>query len=275
MRTSAVRILQEFLTTEGLYTGKIDGDRGPKTHAAAKQLITKRQDEIEGDPIDWSGKRSAVAAYQLHIKDKGIDVGAIDGLWGSQTEFGHGALEEMREFGQPQLWRDIIPGDENPHDWPLDTPDQGNLKAFYGEPGNPDCTRGKVICPWPLKLAWDKSKTVSRISCHIKVEASLNSVLQAVAAKYSGAEIEELGLDLFGGCFNKRKKRGGSTWSTHSWGMALDFDPARNRLKWGRDRASFARPEYIPWWECWETEGWVSLGRERNFDWMHVQAAKI
>ena len=79
MRTSPVRILQEFLAAEGLYTGKIDGDRGPKTHAAAKQVIITRKDEIEADPIDWSGKRSAVAAYHLHIKDKGIDVGAIDG----------------------------------------------------------------------------------------------------------------------------------------------------------------------------------------------------
>lgn len=28
-------------------------------------------------------------------------------------------------------------------------------------------------------------------------------------------------------------------------------------------------------WKCWEEEGWVSLGRQRNYDRMHVQAAKL
>lgn len=59
------------------------------------------------------------------------------------------------------------------------------------------------------------------------------------------------------------------------WAVPGLRDPERNRLKWGRDRASLARPEYDPWWRCWEEEDWVSLGRARNFDWMHVQAAKV
>ena len=37
----------------------------------------------------------------------------------------------------------------------------------------------------------------------------------------------------------------------------------------------FWGPEYDAWWRCWESEGWVSLGRLRNFDWMHIQAAKL
>ena len=82
-------------------------------------------------------------------------------------------------------------------------------------------------------------------------------------------------LDLWGGCLNVRKMRGGSRYSMHSWGIAIDYDPGKNRLKWGRDRAAFAKPEYDTWWRLWEEEGWVSLGRTRNFDWMHVQAAKL
>ncbi len=61
----------------------------------------------------------------------------------------------------------------------------------------------------------------------------------------------------------------------HSWGIAVDYDPERNLVKWGRDRATFAKSEYDTWWKLWEEEGWVSLGRTRNFDWMHVQAAKL
>ena len=69
--------------------------------------------------------------------------------------------------------------------------------------------------------------------------------------------------------------RGGTRLSTHAWGIAIDWDPERNQLKWGRDRAAFADAAYEPWWQAWESEGWVSLGRERNFDWMHVQAARL
>jgi hypothetical protein len=61
----------------------------------------------------------------------------------------------------------------------------------------------------------------------------------------------------------------------HSWGIAIDYDPNRNKLRWGAEKAVFAREEYKPWWEFWEEEGWISLGRSRNFDWMHVQAARI
>ena len=90
---------------------------------------------------------------------------------------------------------------------------------------------------------------------------------------YAFQEIQRLRLDLWGGCLNVRTMRGGTRYSLHSWGIAVDYDPERNRLKWGRDRAAFAQPEYDPWWRLWEEEGWVSLGRHRNFDWMHIQAA--
>jgi len=55
----------------------------------------------------------------------------------------------------------------------------------------------------------------------------------------------------------------------------VDLDPGRNQLKWGRDRAVFARPEYEPFWQIVESEGLVSLGRAKNFDWMHFQAARL
>jgi hypothetical protein len=68
--------------------------------------------------------------------------------------------------------------------------------------------------------------------------------------------------------------RGGNAWSMHSWGIAFDFDPDRNQLKWGRDKAAFGRPEYGKWFELWE-EGAISLGRARNFDWMQTQFATL
>jgi hypothetical protein len=55
----------------------------------------------------------------------------------------------------------------------------------------------------------------------------------------------------------------------------VDWDPANNKLKWGKDKATLAGPEYDFWWQCWEEEGAVSLGREQNRDWMHVQFARL
>lgn len=129
-----------------------------------------------------------------------------------------------------------------------------------------------VDCPWVLKLAWNPKQTTRRIGCNVKVADSLRRVLDRVHAAYGAAELVRLRLDLFGGCYNPRRKRGGTAWSTHAWAIALDWDPDHNKLEWGRDRAALARPEYETWWRCWEEEGWYSLGRERNFDWMHVQA---
>jgi hypothetical protein len=129
--------------------------------------------------------------------------------------------------------------------------------------------------PYPLRLSWETNTTVQRTRCHAKVKDSLARVLTNVLAAYGQQRIRELRLDLFGGGYNLRDKRGGSSLSTHAWGIAFDFDPDRNQLKWTRDRASFARPEYDAWWKCWEDEGWVSLGRTRNYDWMHVQAARV
>ena len=69
--------------------------------------------------------------------------------------------------------------------------------------------------------------------------------------------------------------RGGSSWSMHSWGVAVDLDPDRNRLRWNSSKAYLARDEYKPFWKIVESEGWTSLGRERNYDWMHFQSAHL
>ena len=43
-----------------------------------------------------------------------------------------------------------------------------------------------------------------------------------------------------------------------------------------RDTArDFAQAELAPNAGRWEEEGWISLGRARDFDWMHVQAARL
>ena len=157
-----------------------------------------------------------------------------------------------------------------PHPWPRQT--QEEVRAFFGNVGT---HQTMLDLPYTHRLAWDKNVLINRYSCHEKVHDSLNRILTRVHEHYGEERIIELRLDLFGGCFNKRKKKGGSTWSMHAWGVAVDYDPENNQFRWGWDRASFARPEYDAWWKIWEEEGWTGLGRSRNYDWMHIQAPHL
>lgn len=154
-------------------------------------------------------------------------------------------------------------------------PRQADVRAFFGEPGSTQATAGMVDLPFKMRIAWDISQTITRFRCHAKVEKPLERIFAATLAHYGQAKIRELRLDLFGGCYNLRQMRGGSAWSMHSWGIAVDLDPERNQLKWGRDRAAFARPDYVKFWEIVEAEGAVSLGRAKNYDWMHLQFARV
>lgn len=159
----------------------------------------------------------------------------------------------------------------NPKDrWPS----QAKVSQFFGEPGNPKCTAG-VAEVYPMRVAWDKATVVRRFRCHALVEQPIENIFRQALQHYGQAQLTKLGLDLFGGCYNFRPMRGSKTWSMHAYGIAVDLDPERNQLKWGRDRAVFARPEYVPFWNIVESEGATSLGRSRNFDWMHFQFANV
>lgn len=154
------------------------------------------------------------------------------------------------------------------HVWPR----QAGVPGFYGEMGKHQV---KLALPFPMRLAWQPETIIRSISLHEKVYESAGRVFQAAFKHYGAAEITRLRLDLFGGSLNVRKMRGSNAWSMHSWGIAIDFDPDRNQLQWGSDRATLAKPEYAAFFDMWESEGWLSLGRARNIDWMHVQAARL
>ena len=274
MLKRAVIVVQGHLKGLGLFNGAADGTVTPAFDAAVLAALTARQAEIPAGALGFPPRRRAVILFQLICKGRGIACDPVDGFWGPVTQEAHDQLVHLLDRGSlPRPWRDDEPSDANPQNWPRDTGNQAAMRAFYGPPGAPPITRVRV--PWTLRLAWNKSQRVTHIGCHAKVAASLERVLQAVHTHYGEAELKRLRLDLFGGCFANRKKRGGTTWSTHAWAVAIDWDPERNPLNWGRDRASLDAPAYDFWWHTWEAEGWVSLGRSRNFDWMHVQAARL
>ena len=128
-----------------------------------------------------------------------------------------------------------------------------------------------ITLPYPMRLAWDVDTKVTKMSCHKLVADKFLAVFNDLLKHYGLAKIQELGIDLFGGCFNFRKMRGGTDWSKHSWAIAIDLDPARNLLKETSRTARFARPEYKPMIDIFYKHGFISLGIEKNFDWMHFE----
>lgn len=157
--------------------------------------------------------------------------------------------------------------------FPNETRDQSALWEAYGDPLD-FSNIVAVRSPYPLTLAFPPYGPRRDFHVHWKVADSLGSILQRVLEVYGRSDIARLGLDKFGGDHVDRPMRGTDRWSMHAWGIAIDFDPANNRYAWSKERARFAGPDYADWWRIWQAAGWYSLGMERDFDWMHVQAAR-
>lgn len=211
----------------------------------------------EGVVDGWDGKhtRAAIKAFQrIH----GL---MVDGIAGRLT------MAEMFPEPIPERDQDI----QTPHgsqNWPR----QKDVEKFYGKPGG---NQTIIDLPFKMRLAWDTRKVIKLFSIHEKVHDSALRCFERIADAYDEDMRREIGIDLFGGCLNVRKMRGGSNWSMHAYGIAIDFDPARNQLRWGKGKARLALPDCEKFWRIWEEEGWVSLGRARDMDFMHIQAARL
>lgn len=213
------------------------------------------------------GKSDDNEAFARHAQARlgvlGHYAGAQDGWAGARTrEAFDAALAGMGRADAP-----TVPA--------FRSPPQASVAERFGPAGGHDCTAGRCELPFPFLIAWDRTQAISRFSCHSLVAPALTAIFAQAAAHYGRAAFEALGLHLFGGCFNHRPMRGGTSLSMHSWGIAVDLDPLRNGLKWGRDRARLGQPDAEPFWRIVESHGAVSLGRQRNYDWMHFQFATL
>lgn len=226
----------------------------------------------------------------LFIKgNRGSSVGRIQSALGIEADgiFGPVTYQAVRAFQAandlqvdgrvgPLTWAKLFDDQQKKHqppkdfetNFPLEDETGESLCEHYGSPGTENLVR--VIPPYPL---YYNGKEVSSVRLHKLVAHSFVRVLQAVLEEYGQEEIGRLGLDQYGGSYCDRNIKGGDRKSTHAWGIAVDFCPKHNQWKWDHTKALFAAPDYDRWWELWEAEGWYSLGRHHDYDWMHIQAA--
>lgn len=258
------KIIQKVLAKAGLYDGKIDGKIGRKTRAAMAAVA---------DPAGRG--RYEIRVVQTILSKAHTLVGQIDGLYGPKTQ---AAIEEYLAIGTKDEWTRsdastnepvVLKNNESSHSY---IPNYSELTSFYGQRGS---NLIKVKAPYQMRLAWNTSKRVTSLTVNKKAATDLVKVLNQTKDHYGMEKIRDLGLDLYGGIFNNRKMRGGSHWSVHSWGVAMDIDPARNALRTKSPKARLSKKDAERWFEFWEDLGWVSLGRSKNYDWMHVQRVRL
>jgi hypothetical protein len=227
---------QLILKSLGMYTGKVDGIKGPLTIAALRGF-----QRVNNLKVDAKVGPKTVAALKPGI------------LPANQ-------LIPISTYVEPPT----------ANVWPR----QATVGNFYGQMG----THLTLLeLPFKMRLAWNKNISISKFSIHEKVHDSALRCFNRIRDHYSMPQLTDMGVTLYGGCIADppRKMRGGSLYSMHSYGIAIDFDPARNTMKGNRTNSRLAKPDCNAFWEIWEDEGWISLGRARNFDWMHVQAARL
>lgn len=189
---------------------------------------------------------------QMALKGEGLYQGLIDGMWGPLTDRAYSSfLVRTRTIAR----------------WPEDTDEA--IIDFFGEIGTNQKT---ITVPYPLRYTGtDPFKVVTRITCHKLVADSLISIFQDILAHYGSLRaVQENRMDLYAGCLNVRPMRNGTSWSRHSWGIAIDLDDIQNGNGVPWPGIATMPMEVI---KIFEKHGWKSYAKTLGRDAMHMQCA--
>ena len=246
-------------TPEGI-TGSV-GKGG--TNAAADVATVQSLLNNAGAGIRVTGVADRVLEGAIFMYQKGrtgsgdgrVDAGG--GTWRALVA-GEFQFSSITGFELPK--EDLAPGG---------IPRQDDVEATYGDVDNIPLVRATV----PFPLYYDGSPMTS-VRLHRDVAASFTAAMGDILSHYGLEEIERLRINHnYGGTYNKRKMRGGTSWSMHAYGIAIDLNAAENGLRTTAAAALFAKPEYQAMIDIMERHGWYSLGRAKNYDYMHFQVA--
>jgi D-alanyl-D-alanine carboxypeptidase len=132
----------------------------------------------------------------------------------------------------------------------------------------------KITLPFTLYLYGDRNQPVHSLRPHEKAADAFLEAFEHLEAQYPTEEARnKAGITIYDGLYNPRLMRGSSTtWSMHSWAIALDLNAGPNGL-----HAHWPRKAVMPFevYECFAKAGISSLGWSQNRDAMHAEAVGI
>ena len=131
----------------------------------------------------------------------------------------------------------------------------------FNKYGDPELERSMTV--WDVPTNLEIGVIPKRIYCNRDMVAPLSQAFQNLISTGKVAE-----LKTWDGCFNKRKKRGLSSMSLHSWGIAVDVNAAWNQLHMTPTLSA----EFV---KCFTDAGFDWGGTWTRKDGMHFQLAKI
>jgi len=131
--------------------------------------------------------------------------------------------------------------------------------AKFGEPS----ASNKCMTLWDVPTELEIGIIPKRIYCNRLMVEPLKKAFKNLID--TGAVKE---LKTWDGCFNIRKKRGLSTMSLHSWGLAIDVNAFEN----GLNMPGKLSPTFI---KCFKDAGFVHGGDWLRKDCMHFELASL
>ena len=139
--------------------------------------------------------------------------------------------------------------------------DQASLTAAYGAAG--DESNLVNLNVEGLGVKYD-GKLVKTVRCNKVVAPSLLMIIKELATFQEGVDV----LAEYGGCYNNRPMRGGTTPSLHARGAAIDLAPNTNANK--QHWPISANMSFVVM-EVFAKHGWLAAGAFWSRDAMHMQ----
>jgi hypothetical protein len=184
--------------------------------------------------------RSQIIALQAHVGT------TPDGYWGRNS------IASCKAH-----LRKLMPGISP---WPKTS--ARALSQFYGDAGDESKLVNLPVTGLGVKYEGRACKTVR---CNARVSESLERIIKELSKHHPEF------LADYNGCFNFRRMRGGSSYSLHAYGAAIDFMAGTNgnKTSWP-SKASMP----ITVMEIFAREGWLPAGAFWQRDAMHMQATQ-
>ena len=267
------RHLQMLMAATGDYTGGIDGRLGSKSAAAMHAIEARHAAIYTFDVNSTTDARRRVACAQACLNQLGYDAGHVDGWDGVNTTEALNAFLFKTTNGKEEVIDRTPIAAFTPSS---SIPTQAQVGTVYGQPGDQIKSRLKTIqLPFKLRIDWNLRQRTNKITVHRDCAPGLEAALIAVHAHYGPDAMTRLGIDRYAGAYNHRRMRGGSKWSMHAYGCAIDFYAEPNGLRTQCPQALFCGADYKDFLDIMEAHEWLPAIRLWGKDAMHFQRARL